>query len=374
MKFSVNKDEFLKALMLSDSIINPRTPLSILLNIYLEIHNDGQVIVQSYNGEHGVKVEATATVEQAGKISLLSKKLLEIVRNMPGEIICFEQKDGELEVVIQPEGKKSPTYRLNGVSADTYPTFKEFHWDNYIKMNQNVLRELITSTEFAVSTDLAQVAFTGTFITESTDGLLSFVTTDGKRLAVISKSYEEKTGEVNTDIIVPQRIMKTISDSLGQGEVLFAVDDKQAYFKVDNTYVFTNLVEGKFPNYRDVIPSQSTSTLTVDASDLITCLQHVSIMSDNESGRVKLDVVGQQLVVTGVTVLGDSNDAIEIEDLQGSQEVASIAVNHKALTEFLRNINGKKVLISVNSSGSPILLNPAGESDYEYITMPMKTN
>lgn len=374
MKFSINKDEFLKALMISDSIINPRTPLSILLNIYLEVHNDGQIIIQSYNGEHGVKVETKANVEQAGKISLLSKKLLEIIRNIPGNIVCFEQKDGELEVVIHPDGKKSPVFRLNGVSAETYPTFKEFHWDSYITINQGVLRELITLTEFAVSTDQAQIAFTGTFITEATEGMLSFVTTDGKRLAVISKSYEEKVGEVSTDIIVPQRIMKTISDSLGQGEVLFAVHNGQAYFKINDTYVFTNLVEGKFPNYRDVIPSQSTSTLTVDASEFISCLQHVAIMADNESGRVKLDVENNQLVVTGSTVHGNSNDSIEIQELQGISEVPSIAVNHKALTEFLKNIQGKKVNISVNSSGSPILLKPVGENDYEYITMPMKIN
>ncbi|MGL5955976.1 MAG: hypothetical protein ACRC0X_05165, partial [Brevinema sp.] len=92
MKFTINKDEFLKALMISDSIINPRTPLSILLNIYLEVHNDGQVIIQSYNGDHGVKVEATANVIEAGKISLLSKKLLEIIRNIPGDVVCLEQK------------------------------------------------------------------------------------------------------------------------------------------------------------------------------------------------------------------------------------------------------------------------------------------
>lgn len=374
MKFSVNKDEFLKALTTADSIINLRTPLSILLNIYLEVHTDGQIIIQSYNGDHGVKVESSATVTEGGKISLLSKKLLEIVRTIPSPIICMEQKEGELEVVIFPEGKSKPIFRLNGVSAETYPTFKEFHWDHYMRLNQGILRDLITSTEFAVSTDQSQIAFTGTFITESIEGTLSFVTTDGKRLAVISKSIEEKIGDVSLDIIVPQKIMKTISDALEKGEVLFTVHNGQAHFKIDQTYVFTNLVEGKFPNFRDVIPSQSASTLVVDASALISCLQNVSVMSDNESGRVKLEIEGQQLVVTGTTVLGNSNDSIEIEEINSDQEVPAVAVNHKALTEFLRNIQGKKVVIAINSAGSPILLKPSGESDYEYITMPMKSN
>ncbi len=138
--------------------------------------------------------------------------------------------------------------------------------------------------------------------------------------------------------------------------------------------MFTNLVEGKFPNYRDVIPSQSASTLTVDAARLISCLQTVSVMADDESGKVKLDTEGMQLVISGTTTIGNSSDSLEIEDLQGSDEVPSIAVNYKALTEFLKKIQGKKVLISINSAGSPILLKPAGESDYEYITMPMKTN
>jgi len=373
MKFSVKKEEFLKALVTADSIINLRTPLSILLNIYLEVHNDGQIIIQSYNGDHGVKVESNAEVEIAGKISLLSKKLLEIIRHIATEKIQFEQQGGSLEVIIRPEGKKSPTFRLNGVSAETYPTFKEFNWENYIKLNQATLRELITSTEFAISNDMSQIAFTGTFITENTDGILSFVTTDGKKLAVISKSIEEKIGTVSTDIIVPQRIMKTINDTLTQGEVLFAVYEGQAYFKIDNVYIFTNLVEGKFPNYRDVIPNQSTYIFTVDASGFISCLNTVAIMAESESGRIKLEVKENNLVITGANSQGEASDSVEIEEINNN-DVASVAVNYKSLTDFLRILRGKKVIIGINTSGSPMLLKPAGDSDYEYITMPMKLN
>lgn len=371
MKFHVSKDEFLKALITADSIINPRTPLSILLNIYLEVHNDGQMIIQSYNGDHGVKIETNVDVQEAGRISLLSKKMLEIVRNIPGDRISVEQMEDSLETIIRPEGQKSPTFRLHGVSVDTYPTFKEINWDNYIKLNQETLKELIESTEFAVSNDQAQIAFTGTFITESAEGILSFVSTDGKRLAVISKSIEEKQGSIETDVIVPQKIMKTISDTLDKGIVQISVNDGQAYFKIDNVYIFTNLVEGKFPNYRDVIPSQSSSTITADASGFAACLQRVAIMSDNESGRIKLEVIDNQLVVTGSNVQGEGNDSITVEDVTNDQ-ISAVAVNYKSLTEFLKILQGKKVLISINSSGSPILLKPAGEEDYEYIIMPMK--
>lgn len=369
MKFSINKDEFLKILITADSIINPRTPLSILLNVYMEVHNDGHMMLLSYNGDHGVKIETNVDVQEAGKISVLSRKLLEITRNIPEGRIEIEHQEGQLEVVIRPEGKVSPTFRLNGVSADTYPVFKEFNWDSYLKLNQSTLRELITSTEFAVSNDMSQIAFTGTFVKESADGLLSFVATDGKRLAVITKPIEEKNGEVMLDVIVPQRIMKTISDSLGYGDVLFSVKEGQAYFKIDNIYIFTNLVEGKFPNYRDVIPDQSTSTLIVDASELSLCLSRVAVMSDHESGRIKLDVDNNILTVSSATVQGEGFDALNIEY---SGAPTSVAVNHKALTDFLRVLQGKKVLISINSPNSPILLMPSGESDYEYITMPMK--
>ncbi|MGL5254889.1 MAG: DNA polymerase III subunit beta [Brevinema sp.] len=369
MKFSVNKDEFLKALVTADSIINPRTPLSILLNVYLEVHNDGQLILLSYNGEHGVKIETQVNVSEAGKISLLSKKLLEIVRNIPSDTIIFEQKEGQLEVVIAPEGQKHPIFRLHGVSADTYPTFKEFNWDSYIRLNQGTLRELINSTEFAVSTDAAQIAFTGTYIRESAEGLISFVTTDGKRLAVITKPYEEKVGEVASELIVPQRIMKTLSDTLTSGDALFSVRDGQAFFKIDKVYVFSNLVEGKFPNYRDVIPSQSAHILTLDASALSSSLQRIAIMSDNDSGKLKLDIASDGLTISGAIVHGDAKDIIEVEY---SGEPVSVAVNHRSITDFLKVVQGKKVLLSVNSSTSPILMMPAGDSDYEYITMPMK--
>ncbi|MGL4366771.1 MAG: DNA polymerase III subunit beta [Brevinemataceae bacterium] len=372
MKFNIGKDEFLKALSTADSIINPRTPLSILLNVYLEVHNDGQVIIQSYNGDHGVKIEVSAEVEEAGKISLPSKKMLEIVKTIPGSHVSFEKNEDSLEMVIRPKDKQSPVFRLNGALGDTYPTFKEFNWESYIRLSQEVLRELISATEFSVSNDPAQIAFTGTFIHEEIDGMLSFVSTDGKRLAVISKSIEEKVGSMSADVIVPQKIMKTVADSLSQGDALLSIYDGQAYFKIDNVYVFTNLVEGKFPNYRDVIPSQTTSIITVDASEFAASLQRVSVMSDNESGRVKLEVEGRNLVISGSTQQGIGNDAVEIENIEGNNEIPFVSVNYRTLTDFLKILQGKKICVAVNSAASPILLTPAGESDYEYITMPMK--
>ncbi len=373
MKFIVNRDEFIQNLTAADSIINVKSPLAILLNVYIEAQADGSIILLSYNGEHGVKVEAAGIVETAGKVSLLSKKLLEVVRRMPGDKIVFESKsDNDNEIQVHPEGQDNPLFHLNGVSADAYPVFNEFNWESYIKIAQETMEEQIRATEYAVSGDLAKSAFTGTYIEESVDGFLSFVTTDGKRLSVITREYEEKEGKVETGIIIPQKIFKTIHGILHTGDVQLAVHNNQAFFKIGNVYIFANLVEGKFPNYKDVIPGEQINKATLESDVFLAAVETVSVISDPESGKIKLTLKDNVLsIATAHPIYGVARQDLTV-DYKGSE--ISIAINFRSLIDYLKVIAGKKIEMVVNSQSSPVMLKVIGDDQFIYITMPMKLN
>ncbi|OHD54963.1 MAG: DNA polymerase III subunit beta [Spirochaetes bacterium GWF1_51_8] len=373
MKFTVNKDEFIRHLGIADSIINVKSPLAILLNVYIEAIDDGTIIILSYNGENGVKVESTGVVEVSGKINLLSKKLLEVIRKLPGEKIVFESKsDNETEIVIHPVEGDDPVFHLNGVAADTYPTFNEFNWENYIKIAQETLEEQIKATEFAVSTDIAKSAFTGTYIEEAVDGLLSFVTTDGKRLSVITREFEEKVGQIETGVIIPQKIFKTILESLGTGETYFSVHSNQAFFKIGNVYIFTNLVEGKFPNYKDVIPAEKINIVQIDSDVLSKAIDTVSVMSDPDSGKTKIEVDGDKMTIsTQHPLYGVAQQSIKMS-YNGTP--ITIAISYRSLLDFLRVVPGKSIQMIINSQSSPLLLKTEKDDNFLYITMPMKLN
>lgn len=373
MKFIVNKDEFVHNLSVADSIINLKSPLAILLNVYIEALEDGSIMIFSYNGENGVKVEASGVVEVSGKISLSSKKLLEVARKIPGEKIVFESnEDNENEINIHPENKQNPIFNLIGVSADTFPTFNEFNWEHFMKISQETLNELISSTEFAASTDIAKVAFTGSYIEESVDGMLSFVTTDGKRLSVITREYEEKVGSVETGVIIPQKIFRTIHGSLNTGDVLFSIDNNQAFFKLGNIYIFSNLVEGKFPNYQDVIPTERINIAEVSSEAFLEAIDTVSVMTDTETSRVKIEFNDNKIIVsTSHAIYGLAHQELEIK-YNGSP--ITVAINYHAISDFLKVVKGKQVEIVINSQSSPLLLKTINDDSFMYITMPMKLN
>lgn len=373
MKFTVTREEFLQNLTTADSIINVKTPLAMLLNVYIEALEDGSVLMLSYNGENGVKVEFTGVVEVPGKLSLSSKKLLDIVRHLTSEKIVFESKsDNDNEVMVHPEGLDNPLFDINGVPADSFPTFKEFNWENYIKIAQETLREQIQSTEFAVTTDFSKAAFTGAYIEEAVEGLLSFVTTDGKRLAVITRDYEDKVGTIETGVIVPHKIFKTIIGALSSGDVLFSVHNNQSFFKIGNVYIFTNLVEGKFPNYKDVIPSDKINVAVVESDLLLTAIETVASMSDPDSGKVKVEIGDNRMKLsTFHPIHGAARNEIDI-DYKGSP--ITIAFSHKAIGDFLKVVSGRKIEMVINSQSSPILMRTLNDENYIYVTMPMKLN
>lgn len=371
MKFTVNKDEFIRNLGMADSIINVKSPLAILLNVYLEVLEDGSILMLSYNGENGVKVETTAVVETAGKISLLSKKLLEAVKKIPGDKIVFEsRKENEHEIIIHPDGQATPVFNLNGVSGDTYPIFSEFNWKSSIKLTQETLTELINCTSFAASTDTSKPAFTGTYIEEAVEGHITFVTTDGKRLSMITRPYEEKKGTVDLGIIIPEKIFHTIGHILSTGEVLFSIHDSQAFFKSGNVYLFSNLVEGKFPNYRDVIPSDRVNIATLPSSAFLSAIDIVSVMCDADTGKTTMELGNNKMVFHTVhPIYGQGKHEIPVEYTGTS---ISVAFNYKAMQDFLKVLGGKPMEFIVNSQSSPMLLKGVGDDNFLYISMPLK--
>ncbi len=146
----------------------------------------------------------------------------------------------------------------------------------------------------------------------------------------------------------------------------------QAFFKIGNVYIFTNLVEGKFPNYKDVIPSDKINVAIVDSDLLLTAIETVASMSDPDSGKVKVELdTNRMKLSTFHPIHGAARNEIEI-DYKGSP--ITIAFSHRAIGDFLKVVAGKKIEMVINSQSSPILMRTINDENYLYVTMPMKLN
>ncbi|MFN3660208.1 MAG: hypothetical protein ACK4TN_03090, partial [Brevinematales bacterium] len=183
MRFTVNRDEFHTLLSLANEVISSRSPLAVLVNVYISVTEDGLVIMQGYNGEHGIKLEMTGEVEESGTILLHARKLFDAVSHISSSrIILRTEENNPYEVIITSLENKSIYYKIHGAHAENFPTFQEYTWENYITLSQETLRELIEMTEYAAAQEQAKIFFMGAYMEESVEGWLSFVTTDGRRL------------------------------------------------------------------------------------------------------------------------------------------------------------------------------------------------
>jgi DNA polymerase-3 subunit beta len=375
MKFTIEGDTLLKYSSIADLIIkNVKSPLAILLNIYIEALEDGTIILMSYNGESGIKLELKANVEETGKITVLSRKLLEILRKLLGKKVVVRTSElSENEVFIHEENVENPVFYLNGIPADAYPVFYEFNWENYITINPLISKELIEYTIFAVSQTSTKPAFTGIYIEEPVDGMLSFVSTDGKRLAFLTRKYNEKKGIVNTGVILPENVIRTLHSALDpDNEVFFSVTMNQAFFKISNIYLCSNLIEGKFPNYKDVIPKNKINSGVIEGEKFLDALETVAVMSDPDTGKTKLELTGGKMVLSAQhSVYGIAREELTPIEYSGSE--ISVYLNYKHLLDFLKVARGRNIEFTINSQSSPMVFKIIGDDDYTYIDMPLRS-
>jgi DNA polymerase-3 subunit beta len=371
MRFTVNRDEFHALLSLANEVVTPRNPLAVLVNVYISVSEDGLVIMQGYNGEHGIKLEMTGEVEESGTILLHARKLFDVVSHISSSrILVSTEENNPYEVIIASPENKRIYYKLHGSHAENFPTFQEYTWENYISLSQETLRELIEMTEYATAQEPAKVFFLGVYMEESLEGWLSFVTTDGRRLALMSREYEEKKGEITWNVIVPASFLKIIKKALSTGEVRLSVRGQNVFFKIGNVYFFSGLLEGKFPNYRDVLPSTIQYRIEIPVKEFREQLENVSVMSEGDVQKIVFDVKKGVLNLSSThTVYGEAKATLEVEY---QDEPIQFAMNYRHLMDFLRTIKSERIILEIKSAESAMQFKLKGEEHFIYLVMPVR--
>ncbi len=383
MKFSVDRDVFLKYLTIADNNIrNVKSPLSVLYNVYLKtIAEDGKIILMTYNGESGVKIDLSANVETSGEITINSKKLLEVVRKLDSNTIILE-KDGEKEpenlINIYPADvdKRSVIFKLNGTDASIFPVHKEFDWNKYMTIATSDFAELVETTIFSVADETSiKYVYKGIYIEED-DDKISFVATDGKRLSANYKKYLSKVGNFSVSAIVPENIFRTLLLSIDDSsELLLSLEENLIFFKVNNIYIFSELISGKFPNYKDFLPKDLNNRLEVKADSFLKAIETLSVIADQDTNKIKMWIpdpkINSMFLFARHSTHGEAKEEVTLESYSG--EVLEICFNYKHFADFLKIAKGRVVEIKVNNLNSPFFFKIKGVDELLYLDMPLRT-
>ncbi len=365
MKFSCDRDALLHEISIAQEIISSRNALSILSNVLLET-GENTLFIKATDLKVGFETSIPVEVIQTGVITVFCDKLLGILKTLPEGEVEFDQQEGRL--TIKPRFKKI-SFQLKSIPADKFPELQTAREDSFFQVPQKDLAEMIAQTVFAVSDDETRYFMNGVYL-ERKENSLAMVATDGRRLAFVSKPIGAEVVSFNP-VIVPPKILTLMKKFLtGEGTVSMAVSDKNVFFRINNQKLFSNLIEGQFPNYARVIPHEQQFAIQLSKSDLSEALRRVSLLVEQKSRRVFMKVSPNVIVLNAE----ESEIGAAKEEIPCSYEgpEATIALNYLYLSEPLRVIEEDAIRIEYTEPTKAITLRAVPEREYFHIVMPMQ--
>lgn len=369
MEFTIERDELLQGLYLTQGIVERRTTIPILANVLIESLENGLSIAAT-DQEVGVRRRCTAKIKKKGALTTGARKLYEIVRECPeGAIMIRSLENNWIEIAA---GKSR--FKIVGLDAREFPAMPSAAQGRdrqTLTTASTLLREMIGRTLFAVSTDETRLNLSGILVEVPEAGKLRMVATDGHRLSMITRAVEG--GVPANGVIIPRKGVAEISKVLEAGDdpIALTIQGGVAHAARAEVELSMRLVEGEFPDYKQVIPTKSERHLSVGVEPLLAALRRVSIVSSERTRGVKLQMEPGKLEISSINPdVGEANEEIAVE-YEG--ETLSIGFNAKYLMELLTVLpEASEVQIGFNDEVSPGLVQCPTDPEYVYVVMPMR--
>lgn len=364
MKFTISKEAFLAAIQQVQHVVSTRTTLPILSNVLLRAR-EGELALTTTDLDVGVSGTVQADVEEAGATTLPARRLATIIRELPVD---------EVEVSVDEKNtasiKSGPSFfKVLGLSSEEFPPLPRFDDAREFKMEQAMLRDCLRKTSYAISTDETRYVLNGILFSFKNDKL-TMVATDGRRLAMAEQEVEfPQSHEV--DFIVPTKAVNELSRLLGdKGEVVIRVTGSQVGFELEGSFLVSKLIEGNYPNYRQVIPGEARERITLGRETFLRSISRVSLLASDKSNSVKLQFTpGNVEIVASSPEIGEARESLAI-NYKGAE--ITIAFNPEFLMAPLRNLAADDVVLHLIDEISPGVVRTG--TNFLYVLMPMRVN
>lgn len=365
MKVTVQKEELHKKLSDIQNIVEKKNTKPILNHFLLVAENAGAYIIAT-DLETAFKEPITLAIAEEGRMCITARKLLEIVREMDGEI-TLESIDSHWVKV--KSGKSN--FRLASLSADEFPVWPSLETTEEMELESSLLLEMIDKSIYAAGESDTRYVLNGLLFHVKADGTLTVVGTDGHRLALSKKNIGFKAKEEKKLIISRKSVSelrKFLTDESKAVKVI--VGKNHVLFKIDDIEFLTRLIEGTYPNYEQVIPTSNQKILTVERDLLAKSLRRVSIMSRERSNAVKVDIDSNNMVISASNPdLGEASDEINVSY---TGDDMTIAFNARYILDALNAMSSENVVFKLNEPLSPAMIVEEGGEDYKCVVMPMR--
>jgi len=373
MKLSITKAELIRGLARIQGIVEKRNSMPILANVLLEARGqgeEGELELAATDLEVGIRGVHAANVSEAGALTISAKKLFEITRELPDEVIQLESTPNSYLTICCARAE----FTLAGTAAEEYPTLPTFTPEKMVPVQAAMLSQMIERTMYAASIDETRYNLNGVYFEVLKDsGKLRMVATDGHRLACVDRLVGDAAAALASGVIIPRKglaELKRLVDEDDADEINLAFEGNNGLAKRGNVTLVMRLIEGEFPNYQQVIPDSLEHQLVLAAEPLLHALRRVSLLASERSRAVTLELSNGKLTITSSNP--DLGDAREELDIDYAGETLSIGFNSKYLIEALSVSGAKEVRFGLRDDLSPTQLVPTDDEDTLAVVMPMR--
>lgn len=364
MRFSVSKDILLSGLQTVQNVVSSRSTLPILANVRIQA-GEGQLRFTTTDLDVGISSAVEANVEKPGGTTLPVKKLSSIVRELPA---------GEVHVEVDSKNIASircgqTFFKVHGLPEDEFPGLPQFDDAKVFTLKQSDIKDSLRKTSYAISNDETRYVLNGILFSFK-DARLTMVATDGRRLALIDMEVEFPQSD-EVEVIVPTKCVNELTRLVSEsGDLRMIVGQNQVAFDVGSSRLVSKLVEGNYPNYRQVIPTEVSERVTLERGLFLAAVQRVSLLASEKTNSVKLMLTKNNLEIIATTP--DVGEAREAIPLSYKGKDICIAFNPEYLMAPLRALPNEEVFLDLIDEMSPGVIKI--QSPFLYVLMPMRVN
>ena len=365
MNFIVSSSYLLKNLNSISGVITSNPVVPILENVLFEIEG-GNLLITASDLQTSVMVELQVESKEDGSVAIPAKILIETLKNLPEQPVTFSIDDQNYNIEINSDNGR---YKLAGENSADFPKVPGVNDGYSSDINSEILNSAISNTIFSTSTDELRPAMTGVFFKLSSTGC-TFVSTDGHRLVKYIRT-DIKGDEVDHDMILPRKslnLLKSILPTDKSSDIKLDFNASNAYFSFENIKMVCRLIDERYPDYDNVIPSDNSNTVTITKSELLGSLKRISIYANKTTNQVRFKITGSEILISAED-LDFSNEANERISCEHDGDDIEIGFNAKFLIEMLTNIESEKVILKLSEPNRAGLLIPEDINDNEDITM-----
>ena len=291
MNFIVSSSYLLKNLSSISGVITSNPVVPILENVLFEIEN-GNLLITASDLQTSVMVELQVESKENGSVAIPAKILIDTLKNLPEQPVTFSIDENNYNIEINSDNGR---YKLAGENSADFPKVPEISDGYSFTVNANILALAIGNTIFSTSTDELRPAMTGVFFRLSSNSC-TFVSTDGHRLVKYIRT-DISGDEVDHDMIIPRKslnLLKTIIPSDDKNDINIEFNASNAFFSNDNIKLVCRLIDERYPDYENVIPSDNSNSIEVDKSEILSSLKRISIYANKTTNQVRLKFLDQK--------------------------------------------------------------------------------